>query len=567
MRVLRVWESWKFRTKLSVGFLSIALLTAIVGGYALSVEASLARDQSATYNQSLLPEQKLDEARSAMLSTRNDAMSDLNSTFDLRSVARQSLIAGHNTIEAALGAILARGPSAAVRKQVSLLRADLAVYEAKMNQIGDLPANATQQARNAIDDATTPAYVTAKDDLATLSDLTVADGRARYQAALGSASASRNATIALVGLALLIAGLVAFFLSRGLARRINNTSRVLLAVADGDLTPRVIVRGRDEVAQMGQSLNQALAMMSSTVQGIDDSVGLLTSASDELAVVSQQMAAGAEETSAQAGAVSGSVTQVDANVQVVSSSAVEIGASIKEISRNANDAAAVATDASRLSMEAMHTVEKLGVSATAIGSIVKLISGIAEQTHLLALNATLEAARAGSAGRGFAVVAMEVKELATASANATGSITPLISNLQGESAAVTSVFGSIQQIVTGIVAAQSSIAAAVEEQTTTTSSIARSIAEAAIGSGEIARNITGVAEGAQSTASGAMNTQRAAAELAEIANHLKSQVDQFRLSPAHPHSLQNDEHTEGADGESAAVGDDAVASVVALSTL
>ena len=221
------------------------------------------------------------------------------------------------------------------------------------------------------------------------------------------------------------------------------------------------------------------------------------------------MASGAEQTSAQAGAVSASVNQVNAHVHSVASSAEQMGASIREIARNASDATKVAANAARMADDAMGTVGRLGASSVEIGHVVKVISNIAEQTHLLALNATIEAARAGQAGHGFAVVAHEVKELANETARATESIEPLILALQGESRAVTEVFASIQQIVGTILEAQSTIASAVEEQTATTNAIAQSMSEVATGSGEIVRNIDGVAAVAQATSGGAVDMQRA----------------------------------------------------------
>ena len=526
MHVARVFTNRSFRTKLIIAFMAIAVLSGIGGLYGLKVQSRLASAQASTYNDSLLPAQNLDEARSVMLSTRNDVLALIGSDFDNRDSALQTLNDGNTAIDSALATMGTHKLTPTETKALTSLKGHLAVYNKAMKVLIALPVDDVDKRRNLEDDDIT-FYLDVKGDFDTLSKATITTGAASFQHSRATATSARNTTLALGVFAFLIAGLVSWLFTRSVARPIDATSEALMAVAAGDLTRRVDVRGQDEIARMGSSLNEALGKMSRTVADIDESVAVLASSSEELAAVSQQLASGAEETSAQAGAVSSSVTQVNAHVHSVASSAEEMGASIREIARNANDAAQVAANAARMSDEAMGTVAKLGASSSEIGQVVKVISNIAEQTHLLALNATIEASRAGEAGRGFAVVAHEVKELATETAKATESIEPLIRALQGESQAVTEVFASIQAIVGSILEAQSTIASAVEEQTATTNAIAQSIAEAATGSGEIARNISGVADGAQSTSGGAINTQKAARELAEIAARLQSQVDQF----------------------------------------
>ena len=159
----------------------------------------------------------------------------------------------------------------------------------------------------------------------------------------------------------------------------------------------------------------------------------------------------------------------------------------------------------------------------------KVITSIAQQTNLLALNATIEAARAGEAGKGFAVVANEVKELAKETAKATEEIGQKIDAIQGDTKAAVRAIGEISQIINQINDISNTIASAVEEQTATTNEIGRNVTEAAKGTEEIARNISGVATAAESTTSGAGDTQKAAIELSRMANELQSLVSRFRI--------------------------------------
>jgi methyl-accepting chemotaxis protein len=166
----------------------------------------------------------------------------------------------------------------------------------------------------------------------------------------------------------------------------------------------------------------------------------------------------------------------------------------------------------------------LGESSLEIGTVIKMITSIAQQTNLLALNATIEAARAGDAGKGFAVVANEVKELAKATAKATNDIGQKIEAIQNDTRGAVLAISEISAIINKINDYQYTIANAVEEQTATTSQMTQSISEAARGSSEIAATISGAAAAAKSTTSGAADTQSAASELSRMASELKSVV-------------------------------------------
>ena len=353
-------------------------------------------------------------------------------------------------------------------------------------------------------------------------------------AATGVAAASTISltTTTLVGVGvgvLVLLVVVGFVMARAITRPLIETVSVLSQVAEGDLRPRIVVRSGDELGQMGHALNTALESLSSAMASIAQNAQALASSSEELSAVSTQMGSNATETSAQATVVSAAAEQVSKNVQTVATGTEEMTASIREIAKNATDAAKVASSAVSVAEATNASVAKLGESSIEIGNVIKVITSIAQQTNLLALNATIEAARAGEAGKGFAVVANEVKELAKETAKATEDISRKIEAIQTGTQEAVEAIGRIGGIIAQINDAQNTIASAVEEQTATTNEMARNVDEASKGSSEIAQNITVVAQAAESTTSGARDTQTAAGELARMAAELQSIVSRFRF--------------------------------------
>jgi methyl-accepting chemotaxis protein len=189
----------------------------------------------------------------------------------------------------------------------------------------------------------------------------------------------------------------------------------------------------------------------------------------------------------------------------------------------------VAAQAASRAQDTNDTVAGLGRSSSAIGDVIKTITSIAQQTNLLALNATIEAARAGEAGRGFAVVASEVKELAQESAKSSEDIALRIEAIQADADGAVTAIADIAETIARISDLQLSIASAVEEQTSTTVEMARGVAHAASGAGEIASAIADVAAAAGTTMADALESSRAAEELASITRDLETAVGKFRL--------------------------------------
>ncbi len=260
---------------------------------------------------------------------------------------------------------------------------------------------------------------------------------------------------------------------------------------------------------------------------VGDIVGTVSSASRALEAAAQSLTRNAESTQQLSGAVAAASEQASANVQTVASATEEMTSSVSEISRQVHESSRIAGEAVKQAERTDARIGELSQAASRIGDVVKLITAIAEQTNLLALNATIEAARAGEAGKGFAVVASEVKQLAAQTAKATDEIGSQIAGMQAATEDSVAAIKEIGATITRISEIATTISAAVEEQGVTTQEIARNVHQAAQGTSQVAANIGEVNRGAGETGSASSHVLASAQSLSKESDHLKTEVDRF----------------------------------------
>jgi methyl-accepting chemotaxis protein len=310
----------------------------------------------------------------------------------------------------------------------------------------------------------------------------------------------------------------------------------------GDLAKTVVVIGknaeqkaRDEAeTKIKQDQIAAQRRKADMIKLADDFEGAVgeivetvSSASTELEASASTLTATAERAQELTTMVAAASEEASTNVQSVASATEELSSSVNEISRQVQESARMAGEAVDQARTTNDRVSELSKAASRIGDVVELINTIAEQTNLLALNATIEAARAGEAGRGFAVVASEVKALAEQTSKATGEIGQQITGIQSATQDSVTAIKEISGTIEKLSEISSTIAAAVEEQGAATQEISRNVQQAAQGTQQVSANITDVQRGASETGSASSQVLAAAQSLSGDSNRLKLEVGKF----------------------------------------
>jgi twitching motility protein PilJ len=316
----------------------------------------------------------------------------------------------------------------------------------------------------------------------------------------------------------------------------------LSSLADGDLTVEATVT-EDITGAIADSINYAIEALRKLVMTVNESSILVDGAAKQTEATAQHLLRSAEQQAKQSAAASESVSKMATSVEEVSGNAERCA----DVARHAVDVAHKGGAAVRRTIEGMNTIretiqdtskriKRLGESSQEIGNIVELIEEIAEQTNILALNASIEASRAGESSRGFAVVADEVQKLAERSTNATRKIEVLVSTIQSDTnEAVVSMERSTTDVVGGALLAENAGAALdeIEQVSHQIASLIQNISSSAHDqsevSGAINRNMQVLRQISGKTTESTAATSTAISKLSELASQLRRTVRGFRL--------------------------------------
>ncbi|MDO7910535.1 methyl-accepting chemotaxis protein [Pseudomonas sp. 22-AL-CL-001] len=539
----------KLSTKLIAAFGLCALITLGVGVLGSRGISQLSDSLRSVFANNLVSVAKTAEAKSKAIAQQRDLYALIGATASnapqaSRDQIRQSLENNRADSEKAFALYRATPLADDERAAGDRMERDWPAYQAQIQRVlAALQAGDVDAARNIISTDLQQNYRTILDELTVMVE---SNNRQIVEGAQQASATERSATIVLytgVALAFIAALLLGLFISRLISRPIAQAVVSAQAIARGDLTQQVRSEAADETGQLLNALGDMQQSLKTTIQQIADASNQLASAAEELNAVTEDSSRGLLRQNDEIQQAATAVTEMTSAVEEVARNAMSTSEASRGASTQAGEglgqarhAVSAVDDATREIGTSTTIVEQLATQLRDIGKVLDVIRGIAEQTNLLALNAAIEAARAGEQGRGFAVVADEVRALAARTQASTGEIESMINAVQASSDQAVVAMGKSQTLVattqtlaraTGDALEQ--IAVGIGQINDRNLVIASACEEQANVAREVDRNLLNIQDLSTQTATGAQQTSASAQDLSRLAVSFNELVRRFRL--------------------------------------
>jgi methyl-accepting chemotaxis protein len=539
----------KLSTKLITAFALCALITLAVGLLGSRGVSQLSGNLNRVFNNNLVSVLNTDQAKiKAVGQTRDMYRLYVATQAGLPQSVKDEFIASMNANQAAsenafstYRRMLLADDERAAGDQ---MEKDWPAYQAIVQRyVALMKAGDVENGRALLLGDLQKAYRGVMDELTIMTDSNNRQVNEGSVAATELASSAETSLYIGIGLAFVAAILLGLFISRLISKPIAYAVSSAKSIAGGDLTQRIVSTGRDEAGQLLSALDDMQSSLKNTIQQIASASDQLASAAEELTAVTDNGSRGLVRQNDEIQQAATAVTEMTSAVEEVARNAV----STSEASRTTSEQASNGRDQARGAVVAINNataeiaasttmVKDLALQVRDIGKVLDVIRGIAEQTNLLALNAAIEAARAGEQGRGFAVVADEVRALAARTQASTGEIEGMISSVQSSADQAVGSMGKSQALVNDTQSlahatgqALEQIAEAIAQINDRNLVIATASEEQAHVAREVDRNLVNIQDLSTQTAAGAHQTNASTQALAGLAVSFNTLVARFRV--------------------------------------